>query len=110
MRIAFFLLLIVHGLIHLMGFVKAFGLSEMKELTQPISKPLGILWLIVFLLFASVAVMYLFKYPYWWLFGLIAVFVSQTLIIYSWQDAKFGTIANAIILIVSVIGYGTWNF
>ncbi|MBK9331336.1 MAG: hypothetical protein IPM96_02775 [Ignavibacteria bacterium] len=43
-------------------------------------------------------------------FSIAAVVISQTVIILSWGDAKFGTIANVIILIVSIIGYGTWSY
>jgi hypothetical protein len=110
MRIIFLILVIVHGLIHLLGFVKAFGLSNIEALTQPISKPSGVVWLISFILFAIVAWMFASKSNYWWLFGILAVLISQALIIYFWKDAKFGTIANVIIFIVAIIGCGTWNF
>ena len=110
MRIAFFVLIIVHGLIHLLGFVKAFGLSEVNQLTQVISKPFGVIWLLAFTLFATAAIMFALKNSYWWLFGLIAILISQILIIFFWHDAKFGTIANVIILIISIIGSGTWSY
>ena len=45
MRIIFLIIVILHGLIHLLGFVKGIGLKEVKELTLPISKPLGFIWL-----------------------------------------------------------------
>jgi hypothetical protein len=45
MKIAFFLIVLLHGLIHLFGFVKGFELREVKELTLPISKTLGVVWL-----------------------------------------------------------------
>ena len=35
-------LLAVHGLIHLMGFAKAFGYAELPQLTQPISREMGV--------------------------------------------------------------------
>jgi len=110
MRIAILILVFIHAIIHLFGFVKAFGLSEMQQLTQAISKPSGIVWLLAFVFFVIAGIMFAFKNSYWWLFGFIAVVVSQVLIIYSWQDAKFGTIANVIILIASIIGYGTWSY
>lgn len=110
MRIALLILVFIHGIIHLFGFMKAFGLSEMQQLTQAISKPAGIVWLLAFALFVLAGLLFAFKNSSWWLFGFIAVVVSQALIIYSWQDAKFGTIANVIILIACVIGYGTWSF
>lgn len=38
------------------------------------------------------------------------VALSQILIIIFWQDAKFGTIANIIILAVAVPAFASWNF
>ena len=110
MRIAFLVFVIVHGLIHLFGYVKAFGLSDVKQLTQTISKPFGVIWLLAFVFFVIAAVMFAFKNSWWWMFGFIAFVTSQVLIIFFWHDAKFGTIANVIILIVSIIGYGTWSY
>jgi hypothetical protein len=71
-----------HGLIHLLGFVKAFGLSEIKQLTQLISKLFGVFWLLAFILFVLAAIMFYFKNSYWWVFGLMAVVISQVLIIF----------------------------
>ncbi len=110
MRIAFIVILVIHGLIHLLGFVKAFGLANVKQLTQTISKPFGGLWLLACILFVVTALMYLSKNGYWWLPGFIAVLISQILIILYWQDAKFGTIANVIILAVSIIGFANWSY
>jgi hypothetical protein len=110
MRIPFLILVIVHGLIHLLGFVKAFGLAEVKQLTQPISKPFGMIWLLAFILFVIAAILFAFKYNYWWFFGVFALVTSQILISFFWYDAKFGTIANGIILIAAIIGYGTYSF
>jgi hypothetical protein len=38
-------LLLLHGLIHLLGFSKAYQLAELKEFMKPVSRPAGILWL-----------------------------------------------------------------
>jgi len=46
MKILFAVFLIVHGLIHLMGTAKAFGVAEIPQLTQQIVRPLGALWLL----------------------------------------------------------------
>lgn len=110
MRIALLVLILIHGLIHVLGFVKAFELSEVKQLTQTISKPFGVIWLLTFILFVLAAILFAFKNSSWWLFGIIALVISQVLIILFWHDAKFGTIPNVIILIASIIGYGTWSF
>lgn len=110
MRIAFILLTTIHGLIHLLGFLKAFGLSDVNQLTLPVSKQFGMIWLIVFLFCAIAAILFALNYQYWWVFGFIASLSSQILIVFFWQDAKFGTIANLIILIASIIGFSTWNY
>lgn len=109
-RIAFIILLCVHGLIHMLGFLKAFELSGTKELTLPVSKPLGILWLAAFISFAVVAVMFSLQSNYWWLFGFVAIILSQILIILFWRDAKFGTMVNILVLVIALIAYGTWSF
>lgn len=38
-RAIFGFLILLHGLIHLMGFLKAFHLADIEQLTLPISKP-----------------------------------------------------------------------
>lgn len=110
MKAALIILLVFHSLIHLMGFVKAFELSEIKALTLPISKPFGILWLLAFLLFIVTSYLFFHKNTNWWVAGSVAIFISQLLAFYFWADAKFGTIANLIILFAIVINYSSWNF
>ncbi len=43
-------LLVVHGLIHLLGFVKAFELAQVSQLQATITRPVGVLWLVAALL------------------------------------------------------------
>jgi ssRNA-specific RNase YbeY (16S rRNA maturation enzyme) len=50
-KAVFISIIIIHGLIHLMGFAKSFGLLRITELSQDISKPLGLLWLLSAILF-----------------------------------------------------------
>ena len=103
-------IIIIHGLIHLMGFVKAYDLAEINQLSHEIGKPAGILWLASAMLFITTAAVYLLKYDWWWMAVIPPLLFSQVLIIMSWQDAKFGTIANIIILTGCVIGFGAWSF
>lgn len=110
LRIAFAVLVIVHGLIHLFGFVKAFELTKVDQLSQSISKPLGLLWLFVGLLIGVATIAFLSRKELWWLFAFAAIVLSQFLIVLHWQDAKFGSIANAIILLVCLPGFGSWRF
>ncbi|MDX1639018.1 MAG: DUF6544 family protein [Balneolaceae bacterium] len=110
MRLAFILLLVVHGLIHLLGFLKAFQVAEIEQLTLPISKTTGVVWLLTSLLFLLTAFLFYTRIPWWWIIGTAALIISQILIITYWFDAKFGTIANAVVVIACVAGYGHWNF
>jgi hypothetical protein len=101
---------VIHALIHLLGFLKAFHIYAAREVSSPISKSWGLVWLLAFLLFLTTAILYGLKINTWWLFGFLGVIVSQILIIYFWKDAKFATIANLIILLLSVYGYSSWEF
>ena len=110
MKCIFFFVVIIHALIHLMGFLKAYQLAEINQLTQNISRPMGILWLIALILFLAAAIQLISNHDLWWITALAAVILSQVLIILFWQDAKFGTIANIIILLSVIAGYGFWSF
>jgi hypothetical protein len=89
-------LLIIHGAIHLLGFAKAFGYAELPQLNAAISRPLGLLWLAAGALLISTA----FTSPnVFWKLGAIAIVLSQIVIATAWSDAKFGTLANLILLL-----------
>lgn len=98
MRWVFFALVAVHGLIHFMGFARAFGHAELPQLTQPISRGMGAVWLASALGLLTTAVLFLSAPRVWWAVGVGAALLSQAVIALSWTDAKFGTIANLVIL------------
>lgn len=110
MRILFLIIVIFHGLIHLLGFIKGFGYREIKESTLPISKPMGLVWLTAAFLFLTCGILYSINFKYAWLPGLVAVIISQVLVIMFWTDAKFGTLPNILILVVSLASLGHYNF
>jgi len=110
MKYVFSALIFLHGAIHLMGFLKAFKLAQIEQLTTGISKISGIFWLLTFILFLVSCIAYLAKADWWHILAFIAVLISTILIITVWNDAKFGTIANVIILIVAIAGCGTTTF
>ena len=110
MRIALIILIGIHGFIHVFGFFKAFGVPEFNAISKPISKTYGIIWLLTFLFFALSVILIIVHSDYWWLSGFLAVVISQVLIFNYWPDAKFGTIANVIILLAAIISYSNFNF
>jgi len=110
MKYLFFLLLLIHGMIHLLGFLKAFGFAKINQLTTEISKPMGVWWLFITLLLIATALIYLLQNEYWWPIGLVGAILSQLLIIGYWQDAKYGSIANVIIIALAIPAWAQWQF
>jgi hypothetical protein len=97
-------LLILHGLIHLMGFAKALGYAELPQLTRPISREWGVLWLLAGGLVVTTAVMLAVGARPYWMVGGVALLVSQVLIMTAWRDAWVGTVLNGVLLMVVVHG------
>lgn len=92
------IIIFLHGLIHLMGYSKAFHYTDIKNIKAHISKPIGVLWIMACLLFIATGVLLLLNNDYWNIIGVVAVVLSQIVIIMGWKDAKYGTIANLLIL------------
>jgi hypothetical protein len=117
MKLAIVILLFVHGLIHIMGFVHEWKFSVIRNFTGKTLIPLGtksrkatgVLWLSGTLLFITAGMLLLFEPDNWWIWALVAVIISQVLIILYWKDARFGTIFNALILFAALAGYGSWR-
>lgn len=110
MRLALTILLGLHGLIHLLGFFSGFEMVDFNEMNQPISRTVGLFWLLSFLLFAITIVLFFVRSNRWWLSSFLALIISQALIINHWSDAKFGTIANVIIFLATLIAYANYRF
>ena len=110
MRITFIIMILMHGMIHLMGFLKAFDLANIKALTLEMPRFYGVLWLLAFTLFIGTAILYITNNTYWWLFAIGAVILSQILTFLFWSDAKFATIPNLLILTIGLISYSSYAF
>ena len=110
MKFVFSFILLIHAFIHLMGFAKAFQFAPINQLTQSISKPIGVLWVLTFFLFVAAFLLFFLKKDWWFFVAIIVVILSQILIIMYWKDAKFGTIPNVIILLVSISAFGSYHF
>ena len=99
----FALIILMHGLIHFMGFAKAFGYGNITQITKEVPKTEGIFWLLTAFIFIIATILFLLKKDAWIITSIIAVMISQILIFLVWKDAKFGTIANIIILAVAIL-------
>ncbi len=106
----FAFVVLIHGLIHFMGFAKAYNYGNITQLTKYISKPAGALWLITAILFLVAVMLFLLKKESWLYVGFIAALISQILIVTVWKDAKYGTVLNIIILVVTILSFATNYF
>jgi hypothetical protein len=99
MRWVLSLIVFVHGLIHLMGFAKAFGYAELPQLTQPIARGTGVVWLLAALLLVMTAASMTMWPAGFLMIGGVALMLSQVAIATAWQDAWAGSVANLILLV-----------
>lgn len=115
MRILLAILVLAHGLIHLLGFVGELSLAKLEgvtpsDLPAPWKQLLGVGWLLVTLLFLGTFAAVLLRWPSWWVLGLPAVLLSQALIFTYWSNAKYGTLANLILLVPLILAVGAARF
>ena len=68
------------------------------------TRVLGIAWLLVAVAFVISGVAIFFSPPWWWSFTLAVTGVSLVLSILGWPDARFGVLANVVILVFLFIG------
>lgn len=101
MKYVFTLILFFHGVIHLLGFIKAFNIAPIQLLTAHISKTSGVFWLFATVLFVISGIAYFAKFQWWSILAILAVIISTILTTLVWKDAKFAIIPNLIILVVA---------
>ena len=105
LRWIFAVVVILHGLIHLLGAVKGFGWAAVDELTATPTVAAAMFWLVASVLLVATGVTLLLGYGWWWILGAVALVLSQVLIFSSWADAKAGLLANLLLLAGVIYGY-----
>ncbi|MCW3092304.1 MAG: hypothetical protein JWP81_3373 [Ferruginibacter sp.] len=103
-------IILVHGLIHFIGFAKAFAYGNITTIAKDISKTTGFCWLVAGFLLIAVAILYLLQTVAWPIIAIAAAVISQVLIITVWKDGRFGTIVNVILLLVAIPAFAENNF
>ncbi|MEX2233651.1 MAG: hypothetical protein WD824_15915 [Cyclobacteriaceae bacterium] len=109
-RIIFSSIIVLHGLLHLIGFAKEWNIGSQGQLSgktlihlqRSTSKIAGAMWFLACFLFLSAAICYLLRREWYWIPTAAALLISQTLIIIYWNDAKYGTIVNVVILVAVI--------
>lgn len=99
------ILLIFHGIIHLLGYAKSANLKEFDQFSNNISKPIGMMWLLVSMLLIASALGLLVDQNWWSYTTILSIVFSQILIMKYWVDTKTGTIVNVLLLVVLLINY-----
>ncbi|MBK7857856.1 MAG: hypothetical protein IPJ65_04355 [Archangiaceae bacterium] len=118
MRVLIALLLAVHGVIHLIGFLVPFGLLRsnqfsgrtLLQLPGVLQYGVAALWLAVCLALVVAAGLELSGRPMWWGWAAVALVVSQLLIVLQWPDAKAGTVANVLLALAVIVAAATSRF
>jgi len=101
------ILIIAHSLIHILGGFSELKIAQFNNLSGrtlfPVGglarKMLGGAWLLAMVLLLASAIALLFGRPGFLPLAIAGAVVSQTLIIIWWPDAKWGTVANVLIII-----------
>ena len=109
--------LIVHGIIHLIGFVVFWQIAEIEDISYKTTvlagrldigdvgmRVLGVVWLLIAVAFVIAGVAIFFSPPWWWSFTLAVTIASLIVTLLGWPDARFGVLANIVILLFLFLG------
>ncbi len=108
MRVFLLSLVLVHAVLHIVGFIKAYRLASLPGVRYPITKMQGLLWLTAAILFVVTGLLFFHFTPGWWLVCIVAVAISEYLMVKDWEDTGLGTAANITILLTALIGTGMY--
>ncbi|GBE25682.1 hypothetical protein BMS3Bbin02_01970 [bacterium BMS3Bbin02] len=111
LRLGVGVLLVGHGLIHALGPLDIWGITDIEALTgEPTidfgpsaTDVLAGVWLLALALFVAAGLAVLMRRGWWRPVAVVGVLVSQFVVILWWNDAAAGTIPN--LLIVGAILY-----
>jgi hypothetical protein len=119
MRVILALLMIVHGIAHLPGFLVPWRLMKPQgmsyrttllggrlELGDAGIRGMGVLWLLIALAFVGVGIAALLRSPSWVGLALAVSAVSLVLSILALPDSRIGIVVNVALLAVLAIGGG----
>ncbi len=110
MRTILYIVLFFHSVFHLLGFLKAFDLVKLDQLTTFISRKKGVMWLVASVLFFVTIILMVLNLKIWIVVSVAAIIVSQFLIFTTWHDSKNGTFINVLFLMFVISGWGKLNF
>jgi hypothetical protein len=116
--IIFSSIVIMHALIHLIGFGKAsqisgpenFSVKKTIASSQIKLNLKGLLWWLCFIGLVLSIIFYRLGKDWWWIIAIGPAFLSQILIMQNWSAAKWGSAVNVTILLGILLSYHHWKF
>jgi hypothetical protein len=92
-----------------MGFAHKLNFSEDDTITtnnietSPIKEMvISFLWIVSYALLLAAAIFLILYMPYWWMAATAGVLLSEILVFLYWQEAKYVSIANIIIMLAAI--------
>jgi hypothetical protein len=95
--------IVAHGLIHLLGAAKGLGWAQVDQLEEPVSVVGGVAWFVVGVAVVLAGVMLATRHRRFVPAGVIAAIGSQAMILTAWTDARAGTTANVLLLAAAIV-------
>lgn len=108
--------MILHGLLHLIGFAKEWNIgphqvsNRLMAVAGSGSRFAGVMWLVASVLFVTAAICFLLRRDWYWIPGALALIISQVLIFIYWSDAKYGTVLNMMIVVTVCVSAAAMQF
>ncbi|MEO6999288.1 MAG: DUF6544 family protein [Terracoccus sp.] len=96
---------VAHGVLHLLGAAKGLGWATVTALPEPIGAVTGAAWLGAALLVVVAGAFLFTSWPRWWVVCAVAAVVSQAVLVTSWADARAGTVVNVLLFGAAVYGW-----
>ncbi|MDX6267971.1 MAG: hypothetical protein QOD70_2711 [Frankiales bacterium] len=109
LRVVVAAVLLVHGLIHLLGAAKGLGWAQVAQLKEPISSAGGWAWLAAAAAVVLTSALLATARSGWWVAAAVAALLSQAVIVTSWSDAKAGSAANVLLVVVATYGFAAYG-
>lgn len=110
MRFLFAIIVGIHAVIHGVFFLRSVGIHLLFTITQPVSKTLGIVWLVTAILLFLMVVLVFSRVSFWWIFAFVAILLSQLLVVCFWKEIWWGTFINLVILVPAIISFSAFRF
>ncbi len=110
-------LLIFHGLVHILGLLIFFEITEIETLPYSTKvlgervdigyigiRLLGIIWLLILIAMVAAGIGLLLGTSWWYSFALWSTVASTVVTILGWSDTKFGLLINVLVFILLFLG------